>query len=148
CFASITVSNVDNGSFDPDGSIVSRTLTPPGPYPKGTNLVTLTVVDNRGASNSCIATIVIIDTTPPTIMCPAPVTVQCDSAVPLPNPASVIVTDNCDPAPAVVFVSDVATGACPKTITRTYRATDNSGNTNFCTQIITVRDTNAPVISG
>src|SRR5205814_7791489 len=50
CDATVNPAAVDNGSFDPDGTIVNRLLNPAGPYPKGTNLVTLTVVDNLGAS--------------------------------------------------------------------------------------------------
>jgi uncharacterized repeat protein (TIGR03803 family) len=60
--------SVDNGSFDPDaGDTITVRQEPPGPYPVGTNQVTLIVTDNRGASNSCAAIVTVMDTTPPTI---------------------------------------------------------------------------------
>jgi uncharacterized repeat protein (TIGR03803 family) len=60
--------SVDNGSFDADGgdSITLR-QDPPGPYALGVTRVTLTVTDNHGASDSCSATVTVVDTTPPTI---------------------------------------------------------------------------------
>jgi hypothetical protein len=60
--------SVDNGSFDPDvGDSITLRQEPPGPYPLGPTPVTLTVTDNHGASNSCTATVTVMDTTPPTI---------------------------------------------------------------------------------
>ena len=47
----------------------------------------------------------------------------------------------------MIHVGDVVVGSCPKTITRTYRGTDPCGNTQTCTQIITVDDTTPPVIT-
>jgi len=78
--------------------------------------------------------------TPPTITCPAPVTVQCAADVPAVNIALVTATDNCAGTVAVTHVGDVSAGTCPEVITRTYRAVDVCGNSATCTQIITVRD--------
>jgi uncharacterized repeat protein (TIGR01451 family) len=64
CMADVPATAVDNGSFDPDGTIVSRTLTPAGPYPVGATPVTLTVTDNQGASNTCSATITVVTNQP------------------------------------------------------------------------------------
>jgi hypothetical protein len=87
------------------------------------------------------------DTTPPVLTCPSNLTVQCIVDVPMPNPAGLLVSDNCDPMPVVVHVGDVASGSCPKIILRTYTATDVCGNVATCTQVITVQDTIAPVLS-
>jgi hypothetical protein len=54
--------------------------------------------------------------------------------------------DNCDPAPLVTHLGDEATGSCPKLITRTYQATDVSGNLVTHAQVITVNDTNPPTL--
>ncbi len=43
--------------------------------------------------------------------------------------------------------TDAVSGNCPQTITRTWTATDSSGNSNSCVQIITVQDTTPPVIT-
>jgi uncharacterized repeat protein (TIGR03803 family) len=60
--------SVDDGSFDPDsGDTIMLRQEPPGPYPLGITHVTLSVTDNHGASNSCNATVTVMDTTPPTI---------------------------------------------------------------------------------
>ena len=54
--------SINSGSYDPDpGDIITVTQLPPGPYPLGTNNVTLIVTDNHGASNSCMATVIVVD---------------------------------------------------------------------------------------
>ncbi len=88
-----------------------------------------------------------VDTTPPAITCPLAVTVQCDADVPSANFSGGTATDTVDPSPAVTHVSDSPSGSCPKIITRTYRATDASGNTNDCTQLLTVADTTPPSLT-
>ena len=58
-------------------------------------------------------------------------------------------SDNCTGNPTITF-SDVETpGSCPqeRTITRTWTATDASGNSSSCVQTITVVDTTAPVVT-
>jgi hypothetical protein len=58
---------VDNGSYDPDGDPIDLTQDPPAPYPLGDTFVTLTVTDDKGASDSCTATVTVVDTTPPAV---------------------------------------------------------------------------------
>ena len=109
--------------------------------------------DASGNQATCTQTITVHDTTPPAIACPPALSVQCAAEVPAhaTDLASFATqggsaSDNCG-APTVTFVSDVPSGSCPKTITRTYRATDACNNVKDCTQIITVNDTIAPDIS-
>ena len=144
CDANVAPAAVDNGSFDPDGTIVSRVLTPAGPYPKGTNAVTLTVIDNQGGSNSCTANIIVVDTTPPTINCPANIVTnappgQSSLAINYPAP---VVTDNCigvttntSPPSGSVFPLGTTTVNCT--------AIDSSGNSNACSFTVTVNPTPA-----
>jgi len=114
------------------------------------NVITRTWVatDDCGNVDQCQQTITIIDDTPPSIACPADVFVQCPDDVPPPDIGMVVASDDCDPAPVVVFMGDVSDGeSCPEVITRTYRVTDASGNFNECEQLITIDDTIEPVIS-
>ena len=91
------------------------------------------------------------DTTPPTITCPADVTVECDESTDPANTGTATATDNCDPDPVISYTDDVTPGVCPQewVITRTWTATDASGNPASChpDQIITVVDTTAPEIT-
>jgi len=59
--------SVDGGSFDPDGDPLTFEQSPAGPYPIGTTPVTLTVSDGQGGSDSCNATVTVLDVTPPEI---------------------------------------------------------------------------------
>lgn len=79
--------------------------------------------------------------------CPEDVQLQCGDEIP--PPAEVIASDNCDQQVEVDFTEDVQRGPCTSegTITRTWTATDSSGNSNVCQQMITVVDTLPPVIT-
>ncbi len=59
--------SVNNGSYDPDGDNITITQSPAGPYSLGTANVTLTVTDDKGASDSCTAMVSVIDVTLPSI---------------------------------------------------------------------------------
>lgn len=95
------------------------------------------VIDDDGdpgttdARDTCIQTFTVIDDTPPTISCPANVTVSCAEEIPAPMVTSVTFSDNCGLGGlSVIHEGDVSNGmSCPETITRTYRVTDVCGNT-------------------
>jgi hypothetical protein len=76
CQAVVTPAEVDNGSSDPDGDPITLSLKPSGPFPVGTNAVTLTVSDNHGASNSCTSFVVVLDSSSLEITCPSNITVE------------------------------------------------------------------------
>ncbi len=107
---------------------------------------TWSATDLCGNSNTCSQTVTVTDTTAPTITCPADVAVSQFSQVPAPDPATATATDNCG-TPAKSFVGDMAvTNGLVVTITRTYAATDACGNSNTCSQTITVTSLSADVL--
>ena len=77
---------------------------------------------------------------------PGNVTVNCNS---VPTAASPTATDNCDSSVSIALMESIANGSCSDsyTITRRWTATDNCGNTDIETQIITVQDQTDPVLS-
>src|SRR5262249_35823420 len=82
---------------------------------------------------------------------PANTTVSCVGAVPPADDSSVTATDNCGETPVITHDADVVTpGSCANrySISRTYHATDACGNSTPHTQLITVDDETAPVITG
>ncbi|MFN0176615.1 MAG: T9SS type A sorting domain-containing protein [Saprospiraceae bacterium] len=121
-----------------------------------TNRFTLTRIyratDVCGNTNSCSQTITVNDQTPPSLTCPINTTVSCAEQVPAVNIASVTgLSDNCGgTAPTVSHISDVISNqTCANrfTLTRRYRATDVCGNSNSCSQIITVNDQTPPTFT-
>jgi hypothetical protein len=120
-------------SDEQNGNIIARTWT---------------ATDFCGSASQCAQAITIEDTTPPTLDCPEGMTLQCPEELPPPDPASLEVSDDCDPTPIVTHMGDSSDGNfCPEVITRTYRATDASGNYAECTQIITIDDNIPPAIT-
>ena len=66
CTASVSV---DAGSSDPDGDPITLEQSPAGPYGLGTTEVTLTARDNKGASDSCAATVIVTPWPPDSEWC-------------------------------------------------------------------------------
>ena len=133
CQATVAAIAVDAGSFDSDGTITSRSLSPAGPFTTGINNVTLTVFDNNGASNTCQAQIIVVDTTPPVLGPCANIFTNVgvgvtNAIVNFPTPSASdncgIATNYCSPASGSVFPLGT------NTVTST--AVDTSGNTNTC----------------
>ena len=132
------------------GLLVDLEETESNPGSSCNNVITRTwtVTDSCGNTATCMQTITVNDTTAPTIVCPDPLAVQCGDDVPAADTSLVTASDLCGPV-TVSHVGDVSDGnSCPEIITRTYRATDACGNTADCTQLITVEDTEDPVLAG
>src|SRR5439155_959830 len=103
--------------------------------------------DQCGNSATCTQTITVNDTNPPSITCPTSLTISCASQVPAPDINSARTSDNC--GGAVTWQGDsISSSNCPGqfVVSRTYRATDQCGNSATCTQTITVNDTTPPGI--
>ena len=139
--------SVDDGSFDPDGDPITLEQDPPGPYGLGDTAVTLTVTDDSEASDTCEATVTVIDVTLPEIACPADAELECPADTSPAATGTATATDNCTAEPDVTF-EDASIPGCggTETITRTWNATDDSGNSASCEQTIVTVDTVPPEV--
>jgi gliding motility-associated-like protein len=157
CPANITVSN----DLDSCGAIVNFSITasdncgiasavssyPSGfTFPVGTTTVYDTAIDIHGNTSTCSFTITVNDTTKPTLVCPANITVSNDSGIcgAVIN-FSITASDNCGIASAV---SSYPSGfTFPVGTTTVYdTAIDIHGNTSTCSFTVTVNDTTKPTL--
>jgi len=106
---------------------------------------TASATDDCGnsASATCDQTITVNDNTPPTIHCPADLDLECGASTNPADTGTATATDNCS-TPTVTYSDEVETTACVVTVTRTWTAEDDCGNTSSCTQTITLTDTEQP----
>ncbi|MDA1382332.1 MAG: hypothetical protein O3A22_00370 [Bacteroidetes bacterium] len=125
-------------------SIVSDTLFGSA---EGNYIVTrtFTAEDACGNATSATQTITIIDTTSPVLTIPADYTAECSDAHPMEDAST---TDNCGVV-TIDLLETTINGACAGeyTITRSFTATDDAGNSTSETQTITIVDTTAPVLT-
>jgi hypothetical protein len=97
---------------------------------------------NPASFTDCMNFVVVQDKLPPTIICPAPQTVECTSDYSnLSIFGSPTVIENCTVSMTEVANSNISNCGVG-TITRTFTATDASGNSASCTQTITVVNNN------
>jgi hypothetical protein len=111
-------------------------------YPLGTTALTHTATDTSGNRSGCSQQVTIVDTTPPTITCPADVTAECDSPAGKTFSAGVATaTDSC----TATTVTNPGAATYPLgTTSLTYAASDGANNSSVCSQGVTVRDTTPP----
>ena len=93
------------------------------------------------------------DTTPPVFDCALTGTCPQDETRPcndFPPPVGLTATDSCDPSVSVIFneVTSDPTATCDVTITRTYTATDDCGNTTTYSYVVTLKSDNTPPVWG
>jgi len=98
--------SVDDSSFDPDGDEITLVQEPEGPYDLGDTEVTLTVTDDNGATDTCDATVTVIDEEDLVI---SSVTANPNKLWPpnhkmVPVVLTVDATDNCDSVCQIVLV--------------------------------------------
>jgi large repetitive protein len=148
----ITGSDVNGGSYDPDGTITTMSVSPNtfNCSQIGPNQVILTVTDNEGKSSTCNATVTVEDKTPPVMIC-RNYSVYLDAlgngtltAADLNNGSS----DNCS-AGLLMYLSktDFNCSDIGSPVTINLIGTDASGNSSSCSSQITVLDTISPVIN-
>jgi len=149
---SINASDVDAGSYDPDGIIANMTVSPDAfnCSQKGSNSVILTVTDNEGKTATCNASVTVEDKSPPVMVC-RNYTLYLDasgkgtlSVTDINNSSS----DNC--SAGLFFYLSRTVFACSdigSPVAVTLFGIDDSGNSSSCTSQITVLDTISPVIN-
>lgn len=128
--------SVDDGSHDPDHQPAPLTVTqsPAGPFTAGSHSVTLTVSDGQ-ASDSCTATVTVVDLTSPVITCPFWLFVEAGGEDEVfVTPAQATFFDACGATVSGPSAGFYPTGTTPVT----YTATDAAGNSAFCTTTIRV----------
>ncbi|MEO1627226.1 MAG: hypothetical protein AAFV25_18890, partial [Bacteroidota bacterium] len=107
-----------------------------------------TATDGCGNTAVHTQTVTVQDTTAPVfVMTPANITLECDEAIPA--APTLMATDNCDAVVDVDFNEVRIDGSCAFNfvISRTWTATDDCDNTSTYTQLIRVRDTQAPQLA-
>ncbi|NIM47865.1 MAG: hypothetical protein GTO22_01140, partial [Gemmatimonadales bacterium] len=94
------------------------------------------------------STVTVTDTTPPMIIVPPDLEITCkDDPLDLTLTGEATCEDNCDSDPTSSF-TDVMSGSCPVTITRTWCCVDDAGNMQCEDQVITVVDNFSPMLIG
>jgi hypothetical protein len=124
-------------------SVASVTNDAPAVFLPGTNIVTWTVTDASGNTATDTQEVVVLDTTPPTITCPANVTVSANDGSTATNVVlgSPVTADNC----SVASVGNNGPAAYPLGANSvTWMVTDGSGNTASCVQTVTVVSASVP----
>ncbi|WP_299246464.1 immunoglobulin-like domain-containing protein [uncultured Aquimarina sp.] len=139
---SITASQVDDGTFDASGiASLHIDITDFDRTNIGENMVTLTVTDNNGNSDTCIATVTVEDNIAPviTLIGDNPQVIELGSGY------TELGATTDDGSEVVIDTSDFADAVGNYTIT--YNVTDTSGNMAVqATRSVTVVDTTNPTV--
>lgn len=108
-----------------------------GFYPVGSTPVTYTATDRCGQSSTCQIVVEVLDTIPPTIICPDDLTVSCETSYnTLSEFGEPIIVDNCMFTVNADSIFDL--DACQiGTILRIWVVEDASMNRDSCSQLIT-----------
>jgi len=139
--ATITASDVDNGSSDNSGTvyleICNDTFTCDD---LGPNDVTLEIYDDFGNKDYCTSVVTVIDALAPVLECPADLTVEYDSgsAFYTVTDFGVTAADNCTASPTITQDPAVGTELTAGIYTVTIEATDTEGNMSDCSFQLTV----------
>jgi streptogramin lyase len=106
-------------------------------FSKGTTVVTWTLTDTCGGSQTGHQNVTVVDSETPVIICPTNITLACSSDSLVPVTFSVSATDNCDPAPLVTTSIASGSGFPAGTTTVNCTARDASGNQSTCSFTVT-----------
>lgn len=140
-------------AIDQCDSSPSLTNNAPGFFNLGPTHVTFTATDRSLNASSCMARVTVADTTPPSLLCPAPAVVECTGphGVGAADPqlagffSGASAADVCDAAP---ILSNDAPELLPiGTTPVAFTARDGSGNLQSCGTSVRVADTVPPRLS-
>lgn len=151
CYATIAlnVTATDNCSLEP--SVTSNTPLN-NQFPVGDTTVVYTATDDNGNTATCEFVITVVDAIAPSIICADPVTLAYGASLDPVDIGSPEVTDNClveNVALTYLDSSTQGTEGCSVynyTINRFWTATDATGNTDVCLQVINVVDETGPTV--
>ncbi len=119
-------------------------------FPPGTTTNVFMVSDAAGNSNTCSFTVTVIDNQPPTIQCPADITMNCSPGMcgTIVNFSPPTGTDNCSGA-STIQTSGLWSGyTFPVGVTtNVFEVSDAAGNTATCSFTVTVIDDQMPVVN-
>ena len=135
----------------PAGLVISNNA--PATFGLGTTTVVWTATDAAGNAVSCEQVVVVTDATPPSLTAPADTIRSADSncrfvpedgggASTLGTPTA---TDNCDNS--VAITNDAPSSFPLGTTTVVWTATDDAGHQTTATQLVIVRDDDAPTLT-
>ena len=147
CGAVVTYNVTSSDNCDDSPTII---ITPGSgsTFDVGITTVTATATDACGNASSCSFTVTVNDNENPTITCPEDKTLEFPADTSVAANGSATATDNCSVVSITHSDSPVSDCGDTEVITRTWTATDGSGNAATCTQAIIVQDTTAPVLVG
>ncbi|MCI0748127.1 MAG: hypothetical protein L0Y58_22200 [Verrucomicrobia subdivision 3 bacterium] len=115
----------------------------------GTKVIrrTWTATDECGNRQTCLQTITVVDTIRPTISVPPDQVLDCPANTAPSATGTATGQDGC--GTVTITYSDAVVNGCAgtKTITRTWTATDQCGNSTNKVQMITVRDITPPTLT-
>lgn len=140
--ASITPADIDNNSTGGCGDLdIVLDINTFDCTNIGNNTVTLTVTDDCMTTNVCTATVTVLTANDITIICPADVTVNCNDGIFPTDIGQATANDACNnPISNITFTDNpMNVQNCAGEITRTWIATDDSGNSTTCQQIISIQ---------
>lgn len=148
--ATITSQDIDNGSYDIDEPInLSIDITTFDCNDIGLPVeVTISAIDAHGNSDSCTATVTVIDDLAPVLTCTTTTLNLDENGEAFLDVNEVIdsLTDNCEVAAFTVDISYFTCDDIGQPIQITVFASDVNGNSSFCTTTVTVLDELAPNI--